>query len=156
MIFAVDFDDTIVSQDHPYDDLVTPLSFVVDPSTGINAKDALLSLKKAGHSLLLWSARSNKALLYNPELDPLVRAGVRRLDEKMFQRFKPLHWGRYLQMLSFVQAELPGVFDAIDDGSCGKPLVDFFIDDKALSASGWGEIADAYGEPVPPVGWPSA
>ena len=64
-----------------------------------------------------------------------------------------MHQARYDQMVAFVGRELPGVFDAIDDGAGGKPNVDLFIDDKCLRfgrgmhAAGWRELAHWYGDP---------
>ncbi len=57
-------------------------------------------------------------------------------------------------MVDFVNWQLPGVFDAIDEGDQGKPLADLFIDDKVLNivhaggplSSGWNWVARTYGE----------
>jgi hypothetical protein len=52
-------------------------------------------------------------------------------------------------MLETVERELPGVFDAIDDGSAGKFSFDLVIDDKAATFRGpatWSRIARTYGE----------
>ncbi len=146
MILALDFDGVIVEQDHAYDDLATPLRFVPD------AKAGLLRLKRANHVLLLWSGRSSPALLRDPELDPLVRAGAKRLNRAAWEKMRPVHQARYEQMLAFVEVNLPGVFDAIDDGAGGKPSVDLFIDDKALrfghgmGGLSWRALAYYYGE----------
>lgn len=148
MFFAIDFDGTVVEQSRPYDDLTTPLRFMP------GAKEALLSLKRAGHKLLLWSARSSRALLEDPMLDPLVRTGARRVDVDSWRERRALHTARYFEMLDFVERELPGVFDAVDDGAGGKPHVDFFVDDRAmklgrgLNGFDWPTIAQIYGEPV--------
>lgn len=149
MLIAVDFDGTIVQDDRPYDDTTTPLRFVP------NAREGLQALKRAGHTLLLWSARSNRALWYDPNLDPLVRAGIRRVNIDRWRRDQPLHLARYRQMLAFVGLCLPGVFAAVDDGQQGKPCADLFIDDRALrygfgaDAVGWSSIALLYGQPTP-------
>jgi sn-glycerol 3-phosphate transport system substrate-binding protein len=56
------------------------------------------------------------------------------------------------ELLARFERELPGVFDAIDDGVVGKPNVDLFIDDKCLRfgrgmhAAGWRELAHWYGD----------
>lgn len=127
MILAIDFDGTIVAQDHAYDDLDTPLKFMP------GAKEALTSLKAAGHTLILWSGRASKHLRVDPELHPLVRAGVKKLDRARWEReSRDLNQARYEQMIAFVDAELPGIFDAVDEGDSGKPPADVFIDDKAL------------------------
>jgi len=148
VIIAIDFDGTVVVEDHrvPYDDTETPLRFER------NAREALLGLKRAGHLLLLWSARASHALRFDPTKDALVRAGAKTVDPKMWAQSQSVNEARYQQMLAFVAAELPGVFDAIDDGSVGKPLVDLFIDNKALSFGAgshrvsWSEITSVYGE----------
>jgi len=145
VIIAVDFDGTVVKQEHAYDDLATPLEFMD------GAREALYSLKRAGHLLLLWSARASRALLYDPNLNPLVRAGAVPSDRKRWLESKALNWARYHQMVEFVNRELPGVFDAIDDGLAGKPQADLFIDDRALVVRGvatWARIQRQYGEAV--------
>lgn len=148
MFLAIDFDNVVVdSRKRSYADTTTPLEFMP------GAKEGLRSLKAAGHTLLLYSARSNRALLYSAEWDPLVRAGVKRPHEMTWTQSKALHWTRYRQMLDFVATELPGVFDAVDDGLQGKPMADVFIDDRALSFGdgadriGWAQIATLYGAP---------
>ncbi len=149
MILAIDFDGTLVSQARSYEDVTTPLQFLPGARRGV------LSLRKAGHTLILWSARSSPVLLEDPELDPLVRAGVKKADLARWEKMLPVHHARYQQMLDFVERELPGVFAAVDDGMAGKlPWVDIFIDDKALrygygtGGFGWPSIASMYGEPV--------
>lgn len=141
MIFAIDFDGTIVSDDRRFDDLVTPLKFIP------GAKDALLSLKRAGHVLVLWSARSNRARMYLPEFDPLVRAGKAPYIDS--DQFRELHAARYRQMLEFVEHELAGIFDAIDDGRQGKLHADVVVDDRTVRLGGlgssWRDIAAIYG-----------
>lgn len=144
MIIAVNFDNDVVHWT-PYD-ATTPLQLRA------GAREALQALKRADHQLLLWSARASKALLYNPMLDPLVRAGAKRLNMRQWELKRELHHARYQQMLDFVAKELPEVFDAIDDGSAGKPLVDMIIDYRAMrdggpSAADWTEIARLYGAP---------
>lgn len=145
MLIAIDFDGVIVEQDRPYDDATTPLAFKP------GARDGLLALKRAGHKLLLWSARMSPAL-FNPDLDPLARVGVR--PRVLSHRAIEINLARQRQMLEFVAAELQGVFDAIDDGSGGKPIVDMFIDDRCLrlgkgaKAYSWDDIAHAWGEPA--------
>ena len=138
MIIAVDFDNTIVV-DKAYADVTTPLQFKP------GARAALRRMKAAGHVLVLWSGRSNRALMYDPEFDPLVRAGIR--SGEWNDAARELHAERYREMLEFVARELPGVFDAIDDGRCGKLEADRYIDDRAISFGGvtWLEIAERYG-----------
>lgn len=116
------------------------------------AKEALVALRRAGHVLLLWSARMSAALLVDPSLDPLVRARVRRIDQTSWEHSLSLNQARCQQMLDFVERELPGIFAAIDDGAGGKPQVDCFVDDKALrvgygpGAGSWARIAHLYGQ----------
>ena len=146
MIGGIDFDGTVVKQDRPYDDITSPLEFMD------GAKEALLSLKRAGHWLVLWSGRANRALLYDPLLDPLVRAGVKPANRKAWLESRHLHLARYHQMIEFVNLEMPGVFDAIDDGSAGKFSFDFIVDDKAFVMRGpatWSRIQRQLGEVEP-------
>jgi len=151
MVIAIDFDGTLVQQDgRDYEDVTTPLDLMP------GAREALQSLKQAGHMLLLLSARANQALLENPDLDPLVKAGVRKIDRGRWEKSRPVQWARYAQMLRFVESDLPGIFDAIDDGKAGKPWgVDLFIDDRAMKygwgaqSNTWPAIARAYGDLFP-------
>ena len=113
--------------------------------------EAIPMLRRAGHVLLLWSARANRSLLFDPMLDPLVRAGVVRLDMEHWRKSQELHRARYQQMLAFVAEHCVGWFDAIDDGAAGKPIVDLFIDNNALRLGGglggvgWRAVGKAYG-----------
>lgn len=127
MKICIDFDATLVDASHPYSDLKTPLKFLP------GAKEGVLALKAAGHLLILWSGRANKALLYDPKLDPLVRAGKKKAPTpEQWESSYKINWERYKQMLVFVEKELPGVFDAIDDGACGKVSADMYLDDRAM------------------------
>jgi hypothetical protein len=148
MLIAVDFDGVIVSaKGRSFSDTTTPLTFMP------GARDGLYALKRAGHKLLLYSARSNRAMLYTPEWDPLVRAGVKRPNQPAWTAGREIHWARYRQMLAFCEQYLHGLFDAIDDGMQGKPMADLFIDDRSLSFGDgadriqWHEIALLYGAP---------
>ncbi len=147
MIICIDFDNTVVVQDgRDYEDVTTPLEFMPW------AKEALHALKAADHVLLLYSCRANRALLEDPALDPLVRAGVRRINIRWWQQSQPINQARYDQMVAFVEAELPDVFAAIDDGVQGKASADLYLDDKALQlgygpyGAGWTDIIEMYGE----------
>jgi len=149
VVICIDFDDTVVSQaGRAYEDVTTPLRLMS------GARLALASLRRAGHTLLLCSARANRALRVDPMLDPLVRAGKRRFSRPEWERQQPVHEARYQQMLAFTAKELPGVFDAIDDGVQGKPHADLFLDDKAMRigpgvlGATWLVVAQVYGEPV--------
>ncbi len=142
MIIAVDFDGTIVSSNREYTDVETPLEFLH------GAKEGLQSLKAADHVIIIYSARANRALRVDPNLDPLVRAGLRQLDHDWWERNKDLNEVRYQQMLEFCKTELDGIVDVIDDGVQGKPCAGLFIDDRALrfQQGGWKKIARMYGE----------
>lgn len=143
MLIAVDFDGVVVRKDRPFADITTPLQFMP------YAKEGLESLKRAGHVMLLYSARANRALLYTAEWDPLVRAGVRRPHEAAWAQGREIHWARYSQMLAFCEEQLPGVFAAVDDGLQGKPLADLFIDDRSvefgIGSNGWADLIAIYG-----------
>lgn len=144
MLIGIDFDGTVVSQDHPYSDVSTPLVFLP------GAKEALYALKKAGHKLVLWSGRSRLALRRNdPNLDPLVKAGVKRARP---DRDYKLNEARFRQMLEFVATELPDLFDYIyEGGEQDKPSFDMFIDNIAVRLGGaaglnWAQIRNMHGE----------
>jgi beta-phosphoglucomutase-like phosphatase (HAD superfamily) len=148
VLIALDFDGTIVKEEgRAFSDFTSPLEFLP------GAREALYSLKRAQHSLLLWSARSNRSLLQDPQLDPLVRAGVRRPKMPRWEAELPVHFGRLRQMEQFIATHLAGVFDAVDDGVQGKPLADLFIDNRALrygfgpDAVGWQGVQVLFGEP---------
>ncbi len=139
MIIAIDFDGTIVSQDGPYD--------AAAPEFLPGAKDALLALQRAGHRLLLWSARANLANRENWRRNPLWTE-----EPPGWENDRELNEQRYQVMCRFVASELPGVFAAVDDGRQGKPVgVDLFIDDKAIGLGPlgleWKQIAYRLGEP---------
>lgn len=138
MIFAVDFDGTIVDQSGEYDDLTTPLKFMP------GAKEALLALKASGHILILFSARTNPWLVRDPALDPLVLAGVKVAKERDLS----VNQARYRQMFEFVKTELPEVFSLVWEHR-GKPTADVFIDDRAIGYStsySWERIARTYAD----------
>lgn len=148
MIICVDFDGTIVDDKHAYDDLATPLTFMP------GAREALRALRAAGHVLVLYSARSNGALLREPSLNPLVRAGLVGAPAGLRgDANQALNRARYEQMIDFVNRELPDTFDVIWSDS-GKPSADLFVDDRAVrllpfdgrGGMSWRDIALTYGE----------
>ena len=146
MIVAVDLDSTLVDEwGRKFSDTTSPLKLMG------GARKALQAMKAAGHVVLLYSARANRALRVDPELDPLVRAGVVRLDRKAWEAEQPLHEARYQQMVQFAATQLKGLVDAVDDGAQGKPVADLFIDDRALRFGGgvaghsWFDIARQFG-----------
>ena len=147
MKIAIDFDSTIIEHQERYDDIHGELRLMP------GAKEALTAMRDAGHTLILFSARANRALREDWKLNPLWRDGKVRFDVSWWKKNQPINQGRYEQMLRFVEAELPGIFDAIDDGHQGKPMVDRYIDDRALTfmRSGlagytWFELAQTFGE----------
>jgi hypothetical protein len=141
-LICVDFDGTLISNNRPWDDIEVPLELLPGALAGLKA------LKAAGHTLLLYSARANRALMYMPEFDPLVRSGD--VSGSRFDRTKQIAADRFRQMQEFVELELPGIFDGIDDGRQGKPDADLFIDDKAVTfgprGMNWRQIANIYGD----------
>lgn len=145
MIIAIDFDGTIIDDTHQYDDLATPLKFLP------GALRALHALRRAGHTLILYSGRANRALREDWRLNPLWLSHAVPFDVDRWARNLPLNRARYKQMVDFVETELPGVFSAIDDGHQGKVSADLYIDDRALKygPNNWGAIAEAYGEHQP-------
>ncbi len=142
MIIACDFDGTLVSSDREYTDVETPLEFLH------GAKEGLQSLKAADHVIVIYSARANRALRIDPNLDPLVRAGLRRLDHEWWESNKDLNEARYQQMVEFCKTALDGIVDVVDDGQQGKPCAGLFIDDRAMRFrfGDWLRISRMYGE----------
>lgn len=138
MILAIDFDGTIVSQDRDYDDLKTPLQFMP------GALDALRAMKKAGHILIVNSARSRLSLREDWRLNPLWIGGHVPFSEERWVKSLPINQARYQQMLDFVTEHLNGIVDCVDDGRQGKIHADLFIDDRNLAYEGlagsWDEI----------------
>ena len=146
MIFGIDFDGTLVDDKRRrFADTTTPLRLMP------GARDALVALKHAGHKIIVISGRANRALREDPMLDPLVRAGARRVDRKEWEKARPIHEARYRQMLEFIEREVGHLVDAVDDGTQGKPIVDVWIDDKALRFGGgtdgytWADVRDMFG-----------
>ena len=141
MIIAIDFDGTIVEQDRPYGDLEAELKFIE------GAKEALESLKRAGHTLILWSGRANLANREDWHWNPGYAQGTIPFDLKQWVKAKGLHQELYEEMLLFVAKELSGIFAYVDDGKQGKPSADLFLDNLAVTFSGdWDEIAFQYGD----------
>ena len=142
MIISFEFDGVIVRDDtRAFDDIETPLELI--PGATLTLK----SMRRAGHTLLLYSDRANRAHRVDPRLDPLVTAGVIKVDPVLWKEQQGFYESRYQEMLAFVLAHLPGVFHAIDDGLQGKPVVDLHIDAKALAfrQSGWPGLMQCFG-----------
>lgn len=147
MKLAIDFDGSIVKQDgRDYNDVTSPLEFIP------GARDALHSLKRAGHVLMLVSGRANLSIREDWRLNPLWAHGLERFSLKRWEAQKPVNEERFQQMIDFIGAELPGLFDMIDDGRQGKVSADMYIDDKGLRigldpiALDWGEVVQMLGE----------
>ena len=141
MIICIDFDGTVVLQDRPWGNLEGELTFID------GAKEALESLKRAGHTLILYSGRANQANRIDWHKNPGYVNGTIPFDVKAWEKAKPIHEELYKEMLDFVAKELPGVFAYIDSGEQGKPSCDLFIDDKNVEFHGdWQEIAFQYGD----------
>lgn len=141
MILALDFDGTLVSDAHAYEDLTSPLELMP------GALEALRTLKAAGHVILIYSARTNKALTEDWKLNPLWAEGIVPFDEERWRRNLPLNQARLEQMFQFILENLAGLVDAVDVGTQGKPTgVDIFIDDRNHAGVDWLEIAALYGD----------
>lgn len=139
MIFAIEFDGVVVRESY------TEEAPVLLPG----ARAGLYALKRAGHTLVLTSARSNRALRFNPELNPL---GPQFATDEARLEFCEHHQRRYLAMAEFVAAELPDVFDLIDDGAQGKVSADVYLDARSVAfgfgvlSNDWVKVGRRYGE----------
>lgn len=129
MIIAVDFDGVVVKRDSEYDAPLARLELVH------GALEGLLALRRADHTLILYSARANRGLREDWRLNPLWASGLVPLSTTAWSRNVALHEARLKQMQDFVKTRLPaGIFAAIDDGNQGKVVADLFIDDNAFGA----------------------
>jgi hypothetical protein len=141
MLIAVDFDETIAREDPSTSEL----------SLLSGAKEGLESLRRAGHTLILYSARSNPCLWEDWRMNPLWEKGVAPLDQAAWFAGAKAHRERRCAMIRFVRHALPGVFSLVYEGG-GKPVgVDLFIDDRSVRTTGafgidWSEIANVWGE----------
>lgn len=144
MIICVDFDGCVVRQ-AAFNASWAELELVH------GAKDALIAMRNAGHILVLYSSRANRALRVDPSLNPLVRDGIIRVDRERWAKEESTYQQRYETMLEFIADQLPGVFHAIDDGSQGKPDADLFLEGLGRTmdthGSAWRRVMHAYGEP---------
>ena len=146
MIIAIDFDSTLVDGwGRKFSDTTSPFKLMG------GARKALQSMKQAGHVVLVFSARANRALREDPMLDPLARVGAVKVDIVQWTKEQPLHEARYRQLVQFCETSLRGLVDAVDDGRQGKPAADLFIDDRALRFGGgvdghsWFDVARQFG-----------
>jgi len=146
VIIVVDFDGTVVHDRDP---------LALQPG----ALEALRAMKRAGHTLLLQSARADWSERVNPYVSPLVRRHVEiglGFDEAYWrEHVQPEAERRYQEMLEFVEQELPDVFDAIDDGRSGKLYGDVYLDNRSRRVTclplpgvmNWTQVARRYGDP---------
>jgi len=138
---VVDFDGVVIERTPDPGDPAEDMQLLEDARAGLQA------LKLAGHVLILSSCRSNTAQRVDWRLNPLWREHVEPFDERRWEATRQLWQAAHERMIAFVGRELPGVFDAIDDGRQGKILADLYIDDKAfrLSWGGWKLLVEHYG-----------
>jgi hypothetical protein len=149
MIICIDFDGTVVRDDNAYDDLSTELAPLPHAVEGLHA------LRRAGHTLVLYSARANPCLWGDWRLNEMwveaSKAGPGFFDVARWRRQQKINRARYQQMLDFVDRRLPGVFDHVWQ-SAGKPVgAALFIDDRAMLGGetiDWRYIAERWGEVV--------
>lgn len=132
MILAVDFDGVIVKDGGGV--YRAPLELVP------GAWEGLAALKRAGHVIIVFSARANRALRDDWRLNPLWVEEPSGWEED--RRTASL---AYQQMLNYVADELADLVDAVDDGRQGKLVADMFVDDRALNFGpggfDWADVA---------------
>ncbi len=136
MIISIDFDEVLAIRHEG----------TLFPRAG--AKATLESFERAGHTVLLFSPRTNRARQHLAEFDPLVRLGATNDAQDAESR---VGWARLdAEMRAFVAREFPGLIDAIDDGHQGAPCVDLHIGRRVVSIAdvSWAELANLYGEPA--------
>lgn len=142
MIIVVDFDGTVIE----------PQAEPGEPSEKFilrrGALEALYSLKRASHVLVLFSSRANMAHRIDWRLNPLWANGIVPFDEATWEAGRQYWEEAFQQMVRFVDRELPGLFDAVDGGMQGKPIADLYLDDKAfrMGLRGWRDVAMMYGD----------
>lgn len=106
MRIAVDFDGTICEDNFP--DIGKPKPDV---------REVLYRLKELGYYIIIWSCRTSH-WDYNTYGGDPKQPTLNRL--------------RVADMIAWLlEHNIP--YDEIDDGSRGKPSVDYYIDDKAIS-----------------------
>jgi hypothetical protein len=116
---CVDFDGTLCDHEFPKIGKVKP-----------GAREALAKFKELGYIIVIWSCRTcgwDKEIFNHPyeyHYQPLDRQCVKEMVD----------W--------LAKEQIP--YDIIDDSSKGKPVADFYIDDKALCfKDNWALIQDA-------------
>lgn len=123
--FAVDYDGTLVEND--------------PPKFRQGAVRTLVALKAAGHRLILHSCR---CIPIDP--GPTIEEDVANFYVRgtTASRVED-QWQRFVEMRSFLQgAKLWDLFDEIWQAP-GKPLADFFVDDK-MEPPEWDGIASQF------------
>jgi hypothetical protein len=131
LLLGVDFDGTLVEEG------VRPLRWRA------GAREALLSLKAAGHQLVLHTGRATPRHELGPgpaaqlEAEEFWRVGLVPRDVED-------HWARFGEMQAFLVAE--GCWDLFDAvwQSAGKPPCDTFIDDR-LEPPDWVTVRRQFG-----------
>ena len=123
MKFLIDADGTLcVERGVPYD-ATTPIRWIDGALAGVAA------LKRAGHDLLLWSARDAPRMWMERNY-PLVQ----------------LNLARQKQMHDAIERDMPGMFE-VPEQRYGKPVFDKLIDDKSIPPPpSWFDIAEFFGE----------
>ena len=112
---CVDFDNTLCQSDYPNAGPVM-----------VGAKEALQRFKELGYYIIIWSCRTGKWRL---DLYPSI-PDVSIMDRPQVKAM--IDW--------LVLNDIP--FDEIDDGSRGKPLADFYVDEKAITfQNNWNYIS---------------
>jgi hypothetical protein len=142
VIISVDFDGTVVERSGQYGERGEQLVVIEE------AAIALKSLKEAGHSLILTSCRANTAQRKDWRKNPLWALGIVPFDEDNWAKNR-LKWERaYHNMIKCVNRELPGIFDAIDNGEQGKVIAHLYLDDRAfrITYGSWKTVAETYGD----------
>jgi hypothetical protein len=104
-VIAIDFDGTLCQHQFPT---------IGEPQIGV--KEAVERLKALGFYILIWSCRTShwnyEVFGGDPSIHPFERPHVKAMKDWLDANGIP--------------------YDEIDDGSRGKPLADFYIDDKAV------------------------
>lgn len=113
---AVDFDNTLCDSKFPE---------CGPPKPG--AKEALEAFRAMGFRILIWTCRTchfhYDVFGGDPEQPTLERPAVRLMIDWLNEQGIP--------------------YDEVDDGSRGKPLSDFYCDDKAIRVdNNWSEVVE--------------
>jgi hypothetical protein len=135
MRIGLDFDGTLVLEDRPYADLDSPVEWIP------GAREGVIDLHAHGHRLLLWSARMSRALIDDWRLCPDWAAQGDRFDVARWEASRELNAARVVQMLAFLDREVPGLIE-VPRADAGKPLVDLFIDDRSFGCPLRGGVVD--------------